>query len=280
LTDVEPIRYPVATDPTNELMSEALSPQFDPQAIEEPLYRFWEEHGYFRALASRVREGRQPYVIVIPPPNVTAVLHMGHGLNNSIQDVLIRWQRMRGREALYLPGTDHAGIATQNVVEKMLAAEGQTRADLGREAFVERVWAFVEETGSTILEQLKAIGCSCDWTRTRFTLEPALSHAVRVVFVRLYEKNLVYRGNYIINWCPRCMTALSDEEAEAEETNGRLWHLRYPLAEARPGVRLPTLADGRQYITVATTRPETMLGDTGVAVHPSDERYRLLVGSS
>jgi valyl-tRNA synthetase len=280
LTDVDATRYPVATDPTNEPMTEPLSPQFDPQAIETPLYRHWEEKGYFRASASHVREGREPYVIVIPPPNVTAVLHMGHGLNNSIQDVLIRWQRMRGREALYLPGTDHAGIATQNVVEKMLAAEGLTRDDLGRDAFVERVWAFVDQTGSTILEQLKAIGCSCDWTRTRFTLEPALSHAVRVVFVRLYEKNLVYRGNYIINWCPRCKTALSDEEAEAEETNGRLWHLRYPLHESRPDLGLPTLPDGRQYITVATTRPETMFGDTGVAVHPTDERYRLLVGST
>jgi valyl-tRNA synthetase len=259
-------------------MSEPLAPQFDPHSIEEPLYRWWEESGWFRADPDRVAAGRDPYVIVIPPPNVTAVLHMGHGLNNSIQDVLIRWQRMRGREALYVPGTDHAGIATQNVVEKMLAAEGRKRDDLGREAFVERVWSFVNETGATILEQLKAIGCSCDWTRTRFTLEPALSHAVRVVFVRLYDKGLVYRGNYIINWCPRCMTALSDEEAEAEETNGKLYHLRYPLASEEPGIDLPTLPDGQQYITVATTRPETMLGDTGVAVHPADERYRLLVG--
>ena len=258
-------------------MREPLSPQYDPGAIETPLYREWEERGYFRADAQAVRSrNADPYVIVIPPPNVTAVLHMGHGLNNTIQDVLTRWQRMRGREALYLPGTDHAGIATQNVVERILAAEGRTRAEVGREAFVERVWSFVDETGSTILQQLRAIGCSCDWSRTRFTLEPALSRAVREVFVRLYEQGLIYRGNYIINWCPRCLTALSDEEAEGEATQGHLWHLRYPLAEPAPG--LPTLPDGRAYIVVATTRPETMLGDTAVAVHPEDERYRALVG--
>jgi valyl-tRNA synthetase len=198
---------------------------------------------------------------------------MGHGLNNTLQDVLTRWRRMQGYQALYLPGTDHAGIATQNVVERIIAQEGKTRDDLGREAFVQRVWNFVDETGSTILEQLRAIGCSCDWTRTRFTLEPELSRAVREVFVRLYEKGLIYRGNYIINWCPRCLTALSDEEVEPEETNGKLYHLRYPLAHGR------TLADGRNYITVATTRPETMLGDTAVAVHPSDKRYQDLIGA-
>jgi valyl-tRNA synthetase len=261
-------------------MSEPLAPQYEPGSIEGPLFREWEEKGYFHADPARVRAGRRPYVIVIPPPNVTAVLHMGHGLNNTLQDVLTRWERMRGREALYLPGTDHAGIATQNVVERMLADEGLTRHDLGREAFVERVWTFVDETGSTILQQLRAIGCSCDWSRTRFTLEPALSHAVRVVFVRLYEKGLVYRGNYIINWCPRCMTALSDEEAEGEETNGHLWHLRYPLADFEGDTPLPRLPDGRPYVTVATTRPETMLGDTAVAVHPSDERYTSLVGAT
>ena len=261
-------------------MAEPLSPQYDPGAIEGPLFREWEERGHFRADPARVAAGREPYVIVIPPPNVTAVLHMGHGLNNTLQDVLTRWQRMRGREALYLPGTDHAGIATQNVVERMLAAEGTSRHEIGRAAFVERVWRFVDETGSTILEQLKAIGCSCDWSRTRFTLEPALSHAVRVVFVRLYEKGLVYRGNYIINWCPRCMTALSDEEAEGRETNGHLWHLRYPMTDAPGDTTLPKLPDGRPYITVATTRPETMLGDTAVAVHPSDERYASLIGAS
>ncbi|MBI4410133.1 MAG: valine--tRNA ligase [Gemmatimonadetes bacterium] len=268
-------------------MPEPLSPQYDPRAFEAPLYRRWEERGYFRADAQAVlRQDRRPFVIVIPPPNVTAVLHMGHGLNNTVQDVLTRWRRMQGREALWLPGTDHAGIATQNVVERIIAREGRTRDDVGRDAFVERVWQFVRETGSTILEQLRAIGCSCDWTRTRFTLDPGLSRAVREVFVRLYEKGLVYRGNYIIHWCPRCLTALSDEEAEPQETAGKLYYLRYPLAPdaatRRRGDAAPTrprLPDGRPYVVVATTRPETMLGDTAVAVHPNDDRYRELVGS-
>lgn len=260
-------------------MTEPLAPQYDPGAIEAPLYKQWEEKGYFRADPGPVLEGRKdPYVVMIPPPNVTAVLHMGHGLNNTIQDVLVRWRRMQGRETLWQPGTDHAGIATQNVVERILAKEGKTRHDLGREAFVQRVWDFVNETGSTILEQLRAIGCSCDWSRTRFTLDPGLSRAVREVFVRLYEKGLIYRGNYIINWCPRCMTALSDEEAEGQETQGKLYYLRYPVATPGAGERLPRLPDGRPYVVVATTRPETMLGDTGVAVHPSDERYKDLIG--
>jgi valyl-tRNA synthetase len=259
-------------------MPEPLAPQYNPSAIEAPLYREWEDRGYFRAQAARVLRGAQPYTIVIPPPNVTAVLHMGHGLNNTLQDVLTRFRRMRGYEALYVPGTDHAGIATQNVVERVLATEGKTRNDLGREAFVERVWEFVDQTGQTILQQLRVIGCSCDWTRTRFTLEPALSRAVREAFVRLYQKDLIYRGNYIINWCPRCLTALSDEEAKDEETSGKLYHLRYPVVGPAPG--LARLDDGRAYIVVATTRPETMLGDVAVAVHPDDERYRRLVGGS
>jgi valyl-tRNA synthetase len=259
-------------------MAQPLPTKYDPGAIERELYSGWEERGLFRADPQPVLDHRkQPYVIVIPPPNVTSVLHMGHGLNNTLQDVLIRWERMRGREALYLPGTDHAGIATQNVVERLLAKEGLTRYDVGRDAFVARVWSFVNETGSTILQQLRAIGCSCDWSRTRFTLEPALSRAVREVFVRLYEKGLIYRGNYMINWCPRCMTALSDEEAEPEETSGRLYHLRYPLAHP-DAAGMPRLADGRPYVVVATTRPETMLGDMAVAVHPDDARYRELVG--
>ena len=204
---------------------------------------------------------------MMPPPNVTANLHMGHGLNNTIQDAVIRFERMRGRETLWLPGTDHAGIATQNVVERALAAEGKTRFDLGREAFVTRVWAHVHETGATILDQLKAIGASCDWGRTYFTLDEGLSRAVREVFVQLYGKGLIYRGNYIINWCPRCLTALSNEEAEKEERDGHLWHLKYPLA-------------GGGFLTVATTRPETMLGDTAVAVHPADTRYAPLIGTT
>jgi valyl-tRNA synthetase len=259
-------------------MTEPLSAQYDPASIEAPLYRQWEERGYFRADADRVTAGAaDPYVIMIPPPNVTSVLHMGHGLNNTLQDVLTRWRRMQGREALYLPGTDHAGIATQNVVERLVATEGSTRDDLGREAFVARVWDFVDRTGATILEQLRSIGCSCDWTRTRFTLEPDLSLAVREVFVQLFEKGLIYRGNYIINWCPRCLTALSDEEAEPAETTGRLYHLRYPVSGQAPD-DAPRLADGRAYVVVATTRPETMLGDTAVAVNPEDERYAWLLG--
>ena len=271
-------------------MSQELATRYDPRAIEPARYRAWQEGGHFHVPASAVLEdGRDPYVIVIPPPNVTAVLHMGHGLNNTIQDLLIRWRRMQGRASLWVPGTDHAGIATQNVVERRLAADGKHRDDLGREAFVEEVWDFVHHTGGTILEQLKAIGSSCDWERTRFTLDDDLSTAVREVFVRLYEKGLIYRGEYIINWCPRCHTALSNEEAEPKETEGRLWHLRYPLApEAWPAAEaaaakgakaLGRSEAGGWYLTVSTTRPETMLGDTGVAVHPDDERYQGLVGA-
>ena len=267
-----------------------LPTRLDPRAIEPDLYASWLERGVFHVPASAVLEdGKDPYVIVIPPPNVTAILHMGHGLNNTVQDVLIRWRRMQGRAAEWLPGTDHAGIATQNVVERQLAKEGKTRDDLGREAFVEQVWEFVHTTGHTILDQLKAIGASCDWERTAFTLDPGLSRAVREVFVRLHEKGLVYRGEYIINWCPRCLTALSNEEAEAEESAGTLWHLRYPLAEAAwpaaeraaaaGATTIVPLPEGGWALTVSTTRPETMLGDTGVAVHPEDPRYLELIGA-
>ncbi|HEX5388035.1 MAG TPA: valine--tRNA ligase [Gemmatimonadales bacterium] len=245
-------------------MSEPLAPQYNPALIESELYRWWEARGLFRPRGAE--PGRAPYVIIMPPPNVTAVLHMGHGLNNTIQDVLIRFQRMRGADALWVPGTDHAGIATQNVVERLVAAEGATRFDLGREAFVERVWTHVRQTEPVILQQLAALGCSADWSRTYFTLDEKMSRAVREVFVRLYDQGLIYRGHYIINWCPRCLTALSNEEAEKEEAEGRIWQLRYPLAD-RSG-----------HVTVATTRPETMLGDTAVAVHPGDERYRDLIG--
>jgi len=241
-----------------------LPPQYDAHAVERPLYRRWLERGVFTA---RVDSPKPPYVIVIPPPNVTAVLHMGQGLNNVTQDALIRFERMRGREALWLPGTDHAGIATQNVVERLIAKEGKTRFDLGREAFVARVWAFVNETGPTILEQLKMIGASCDWTRTRFTLDPAYSRAVREVFVRLWEEGLIYRGHRVIHWCPRCLTALSDEEAESRDIEGKLYYIRYPVEGG------PT-----PYLTVATTRPETLLGDTAVAVNPKDARHRAFVG--
>ncbi len=245
-------------------MTEPLAPQYDPRAIEGPLYQWWMDRGFYTVDANAPGE---PYVIQIPPPNVTAVLHAGHGLNNTLQDVLIRFERMRGRKALWVPGTDHAGIATQNVVEKLLAKEGLTRFDVGREAFVTRVRSFVEETGGVILEQLKALGASCDWSRTYFTLDEDLSRAVREVFVTLHERGLIYRGKYIINWCPRCLTALSNEEAEKEETDGKIWHLRYPRE------------DGLGFVTVATTRPETMLGDTAVAVHPTDPRYVALIGT-
>ncbi|MFL5540700.1 MAG: class I tRNA ligase family protein, partial [Longimicrobiaceae bacterium] len=256
-------------------MPEALPPTYDPRENEARLYRHWEEQGWFHA---DEHSSRPPYVIPIPPPNVTARLHMGHGLNNTIQDVLVRWRRMQGYEALWIPGSDHAGIATQNVVERVIAKEGKTRDDLGREAFVARVWEFVGKTGGEIYDQLRALGSSLDWPRQRFTLDEGLSRAVREVFVRLHEKGLIYRGHRIIHWCPRCLTALSDEEAEPEETAGSLWHLRYPLASGSDAPGLPRLPDGRPYVVVATTRPETMLGDTCVAVHPGDARYSALVG--
>jgi len=241
-----------------------LDTKYDPAEVERDLYRSWEERGFFQAHADAAQN---PYVIAIPPPNVTNVLHMGHGLNNTLQDVLIRWRRMQGYDALWVPGTDHAGIATQNVVERVISESGLTRMDLGRDAFVERVWEWVDEYGDRIIGQLKAIGCSCDWERTHFTLDEGLSRAVREVFVRLYEKDLIYRGRYIINWCPRCATALSNEESEHREHEGGLYHIRYPLAD-QPD----------RYVEVATTRPETMLGDTALAVHPEDERYAELVG--
>ena len=243
----------------------SLPPQYDAGSVEAALYRRWLDAGIFTA---HVDSLKPPYVIVIPPPNVTAALHMGHGLNDTIQDALIRFERMRGRETLWLPGTDHAGIATQNVVEKQLAQEGKSRFDVGREAFVQRVWAFVNQTGNTILEQLKTIGCSCDWTRTRFTLDPGLSRAVREVFVRLWEERLIYRGHRVIHWCPRCLTALSDEEAEFQETSGNLYYIHYRLA------------DGSGQVTVATTRPETLLGDTAIVVHPEDPRGAPFVGKT
>ena len=280
---------PHASGPAPAHEGLSLPKTFDPASVEARIYQGWVDGGYFGADPAQVAEGGDPYVIVIPPPNVTAVLHMGHGLNNTVQDVLIRWRRMQGRVALWVPGTDHAGIATQNVVERQLTAEGTCREALGRDAFVERVWSFVHTTGNQILEQLKAIGCSCDWNRTRFTLDEGLSRAVREVFVRLHEEGLIYRGEYIINWCPRCLTALSNEEAEGSEADGSLWHLRYPIpdeyvdraeaAAAAGADAISRLEDGRWALTVSTTRPETMLGDTGVAVNPNDPRYSALVGA-
>jgi len=233
--------------------------QYNPAAVEDRLYAEWLKKGRFHADPS---SPKPKYSIVIPPPNVTGVLHIGHALNNTIQDILIRHKRMKGFEAMWMPGTDHAGIATQNVVERRLAKEKRSRHSLGREAFVQEVWKWKEEYHATITNQLKKLGSSCDWERERFTMDEGLSASVKKVFVQLYKEGLIYKGKYIINWCPRCQTALSDEEAEHKEIGGKLYHLRYPYE------------DGSGYVTVATTRPETMLGDVAVAVNPADERYK------
>jgi valyl-tRNA synthetase len=237
--------------------------QYNPSLVEDKWYGAWLGQKQFHADEN---SSKPKYSIVIPPPNVTGILHMGHALNNAIQDILIRFKRMTGFETLWMPGTDHAGIATQNVVEKKLAKEKKTRHDLGREAFVDEVWRWKEQYHATITNQLKKLGSSCDWDRERFTMDEGLSRAVRKVFVQLYNEGLIYRGKYIINWCPRCQTALSDEEAEHKESNGKLYHFRYPFKS------------GSGFVTVATTRPETMLGDTAVAVNPADQRYASLVG--
>jgi valyl-tRNA synthetase len=238
---------------------------YNPKKAEEKWYRSWVDKGYFRP---EVNPEGEPYCIVIPPPNVTGSLHMGHALNATLQDILIRWKRMQGHAALWLPGTDHAGIATQNVVERQLAAENLDRHALGRKAFIEKVWKWREDYGGRITHQLRKLGASCDWSRERFTLDEGLSRAVREVFVRLYDEGLIYRATRLINWCPRCKTALSDLEVEHEEVEGTLTYIRYPML------------DGKGSITVATTRPETMLGDAAVAVNPEDKRYRESVGKS
>jgi valyl-tRNA synthetase len=238
---------------------------YSPQSVEQKIYEEWEKNGYFKA---DCKSNKTAYSIVIPPPNVTGILHMGHALNNSIQDILTRYKRMDGYEALWVPGTDHAGIATQNVVEKKLSQEGGSRHKLGREKFVEKVWEWKERYHATIVKQLRKLGCSCDWSRERFTMDDGLSKAVRKVFVKLYEDGLVYRGKYIVNWCPRCRTALADDEVEHQDDEGTLWYFRYPFA------------DKSGYMVVATTRPETMLGDCAVAVNPKDERYKDFVGKT
>ena len=244
-------------------MAEGLPPQYDPGTVERKWYAFWEENRFFHADPA---SGKPPYAIVIPPPNITGILHLGHVLNNTIQDILVRFKRMQGYETLWMPGSDHAGIATQVVVERMLAEKGVDREEMGREAFVEEVWKWREQYGGTIVRQLKELGCSCDWRRERFTLDEGLSRAVATVFVSLFERKMIYRGHRIIHWCPRCNTALSNEEAVPRDEQGHLWHIRYPL-EDRAG-----------WISIATTRPETMLGDTAVAVHPDDERHAHLAG--
>ncbi len=241
------------------MSSKQFDTSYEPHEVEKRWYQFWENEQLF---AAEEQSTRKSYSIVIPPPNVTGVLHMGHALNNTMQDILCRYRRLQGDNVLWMPGTDHAGIATQNVVEKSLAKEGTDRHQLGREKFIEAVWQWREKYGSAIINQLKRLGASCDWKRERFTMDEGLSRAVRKVFVQLYEQGLIYRGNYIINWCHRCHTALADLEVEHEEHNGFLYQIRYPYP------------DGSGGIVVATTRPETMLGDTAVAVHPEDERYR------
>jgi len=245
---------------------EELSSRYQPKDVEDKWRQYWEKNNLFHGLAN---PQKKPYSVVIPPPNVTGILHMGHALNNTLQDILIRYKRMKGFETLWMPGTDHAGIATQNVVEKQLAKEGKTRHDVSREDFLERLWAWKKQYGDTIIHQLKKLGSSCDWQRTRFTMDDGYSKAVKTVFVKLYEKGLIYRGQYIINWCPRCHTALSDEEAEHKDHQGALYYIRYPFKD-----------NPKETIVVATTRPETMLGDTAVAVNPKDKRYKKLIGKT
>ena len=247
------------------MANDELAKAYEPRDVESRWYPFWEKSGFFTADPT---SGRPRFAIVIPPPNVTGSLHIGHAFTLTLQDVVVRWKRMSGFDTLWLPGLDHAGIGAQFVVERELKKEGKRKEDLGREGFEARVWRWKEESGGRILQQLRIMGYSLDWTRERFTMDPGLSHAVREVFVALYEQGLVYRGWYIVNWCPRCQTALSDLEVETETEAGQLWHIRYPQKGGGPG------------IVVATTRPETLLGDTAVAVHPDDERYRDLVGKT
>ena len=236
---------------------------YEPQSVEKRIYDLWSDGGYF---TPEIDHEREPFTVIMPPPNVTGELHLGHAIIIALEDLMVRWQRMKGKPSLYLPGSDHAGIATQVVVERMLAGGGITRHDLGREKFVEQVWQWVDEYGSRIYEQIKRLGASCDWTRTAFTLDEGPSSAVRTTFVNLYKKGLIYRGERITNWCPRCRTALSDLEVKYQEENGNLYHIRY------------LLEDGSGALVVATTRPETLLGDTGVAVNPDDERYTDYIG--
>ena len=242
-----------------------LGKTYEPQNIEDGIYKEWMEKGYFHA---EVDETKKPFTIVIPPPNITGQLHMGHALNNTLQDVVIRMKRMQGYSALWLPGTDHASIATEAKIVEAMKEEGISKADIGREGFLKRAWEWNDKYGSRIVEQLKRLGSSCDWDRLRFTMDDGLSKAVTTVFVRLYEKGLVYKGERIINWCPVCNTSISDAEVEYSEKEGSLWHIRYPIK------------DSTEFVTVATTRPETMLGDTAIAVHPDDDRYRHLIGKT
>ncbi|MGB3964656.1 MAG: class I tRNA ligase family protein, partial [Tepidanaerobacteraceae bacterium] len=246
-------------------MEKNLPSVYDPKQVEDKWYEYWEKENFFYADRD---PDKKPFTIVIPPPNVTGQLHMGHALNNTLQDILIRTKRMQGYSTLWLPGTDHAGIATEARVKEQLAEEGLSKFDLGRDKFLDRVWQWKEKYGGTIINQLKKLGSSCDWSRTRFTMDEGLSRAVREVFVLLYEKGLIYRDNYIVNWCPTCKTTLSDIEVEHEEQMDKLYYVKYPYK------------DGTGHLTVATTRPETILGDTAVAVNPEDERFKDVIGKT
>ena len=246
-------------------MSKELSKTYSPREIEDKWYKIWEEKGYFNAQHNSEKPG---YSIVIPPPNVTGILHMGHMLNNAIQDTIIRYKRMTGFEALWMPGMDHAGIATQNKVERMLADQGTSKEEIGREEFLKKTWEWKEKHGGLITKQLRKLGVSLDWDRERFTMDEGLSEAVKEVFIKLYNEGLIYRGEYIVNWCPKDKTALADDEVDHEEKNGKIWEIRYPVK------------DSDEVFVIATTRPETMLGDTGVAVNPNDERYKHLIGKT
>jgi len=248
-----------------------LDKAYTPEKVENKIYQFWQKSGFFNP-DNLPGKRTKSFTIVIPPPNVTGELHMGHALNATIQDILIRRRRMQGFKTLWIPGTDHAGIATQNVVEKDLRKEGKSRFDLGREKFIERIWQWREKYGNIILNQFKKLGASCDWSRTRFTMDEGYVKAVEAAFSHYHEKGWIYQGERVVNWCPRCQTSLSDLELEYKEENGKLWYLRYPLKEQTTG--------DKQYIIVATTRPETMLGDTAVAVNPKDKRYKNLVGKT
>ena len=246
-------------------MAKELDKQYSPQNVEDRTYKFWCDHKYFHA---KVNPDKKPYTIVIPPPNITGQLHMGHALDETLQDILIRWRRMEGYETLWLPGTDHASIATEAKIVEAMRKEGITKEEIGREKFLERAWEWKAQYGGRIVEQLKKLGSSCDWDRERFTLDEGCSKAVREVFCKLYDKGLIYRGERIINWCPHCLTSISDAEVEYEDQAGHFWHLRYPFK------------DGSGYLELATTRPETLLGDTAVAVNPNDERYKDMVGKT
>ena len=249
------------------LRNHKLSEKYNPKEFEDELYKNWEEKKYFKPSMDKTKE---PYCIVMPPPNVTGKLHMGHALDDSMQDILIRYKRMCGYNTLWVPGTDHSAIATEvKVVEKIKNEEGLTKYDLGREKFLERAWEWTHEYGGTIQKQQRKLGCSCDWERSRFTLDEGLSNAVLDQFEKLYNKGLIYKGKRMINWCPDCHSTISDIEVEFEEEASHLWHLRYKISGTED-----------QYIIVATTRPETMLGDTAVAVHPEDERYKDIVGKT